>query len=129
MTTRRRRPAGPPPPRGRSGRFGLPPLAIRSFSVKTPEFGVDSDGLLEDVLEPAPLDRPVEAPDVAAGVRAAAGLRSARHENAVAGRKPDQLTLPTTPAAAGARPQRLRPYDASSESSLGSTGMPAGTSA
>jgi hypothetical protein len=88
MTTRRRRPAGPLPPRGRSGRFGLPPLAIRSFSVKTPQFGVDSDGLLQDTRELPPLDRGVEARDVAAGVRAATRLAAPGHENAVAGREP-----------------------------------------
>src|SRR6476469_5996727 len=114
MTTRRRRPAGPPPPRGRSGRFGLPPLAIRSFSVKTPQCGVDSDGLLEDTCELPTLHGSLEARYVAARGRATPGLRPPRDEYAVASREPDEVTLRGAPAAAGARPQRLRTYDSSS---------------
>src|SRR5689334_6854133 len=104
MTTRRRRPAGPPPPRGRSGRFGLPPLAISSFSVKTPKFGVDSDGLFQHSRELAALDGALETRDVAARVRAATRLRPPRDEHAVARSEPEQITLRRAPAAAGARP-------------------------
>src|SRR4029077_21295370 len=95
-TTRRRRPppAPPPPPRGRSGRFGLlPPLAIRHTSVEAPQFGPDADLLPQDACERAAFGRPVEAGDTAARVRAATGLGSAGHENAVTGRKAEQLAL------------------------------------
>src|SRR5580765_3302532 len=128
MTTRRRRPAGPPPPRGRSGRFGLfPPLAMQLLSVKTLQCGVDPDTLFEHAGELLPLDRSLEARHVAARVRTAARFVPASDEDAVARREPEQNTLRTAPAAAGARPQRIPSYDSSS-AATSATSSPASTS-
>src|SRR5690348_3388494 len=147
MTTRLRRPAGPPPPRGRSGRFGLlPPLAMAlskfllprgdgfadaacSISVKAPQLGADAHLLPQHAGEGAAGRRALEARAVAARVGTAARLGSTRDERAVAGREAEQLALRSPPAAAGAGPQRLRAYEDSSSADSTSTGIPAGTSA
>src|SRR5690349_15710066 len=126
MTTRRRRLPGPPPPRGRSGRFGLlPPLAMCATSVKAPQLGADVDLLPQDARELASLGRALEAREAAARVGAAARLVPARDEDTVTGREAEQLALRRLPAAAGALPQRDA-YEGSS--SACSTGIPAGTS-
>src|SRR5581483_10088415 len=98
MTTRLRRPAAPPPPRGRSGRLGLfPPLGMRTTSVDAGERGIDVDGAAE---------RPLESGEGAARIDAAPGKAPARRELAVAERKPDELVLRRAAAAAGAAPDR-----------------------
>src|SRR6266568_9402679 len=108
MTTRRRPLAAPPPPRGRSGRFGLlPPLAMAVTSVKARQLGPDSHLLPQDPREHAARDRALEARQTAARVGAAARLCPAGHEDAVAGREAEQLALRRPPAAAGAPPKRL----------------------
>jgi hypothetical protein len=114
MTTRRL-PAGPPPPRGRSGRFGLlPPLAIGDISVKTPQLRPDADLLPQDAREHAPLGCALEAREAAARVGATARLVAPGDEGSLAGRKPEQVALRRAPATAGATPRRLALYDSSS---------------
>ena len=98
------------------------------ISVETSQFGVDSDGLFEDTGEVPPFDRQVEARDVAARVSAAARLGAARDEDAVSRREPGQVTLRTAPAAAGARPQRLRSYDSSSAATSATSATVSGPS-
>src|SRR5690349_20307255 len=115
MTTRRRRLPGPPPPRGRSGRFGLlPPLAMAATSVKAPQFRPYAQLLSEHTREHAALCRAVEARQVGARVGATARLFPAGHEDAVSGRETEQIALRSAPAAAGAAPHGLAPYDSSS---------------
>ena len=117
--------AGPPPPRGRSGRFGLlPPLAMVASSVKAPQLRPDADLLSKDAREPAAPGRALEAREAAAGVGAAARLVPAGHEDALAGREPQQLALRRAPAAAGAAPHRLARYDSSSAGASTSIGIP-----
>src|SRR5205807_1201805 len=88
MTTRRRPLAAPPPPRGRSGRFGLlPPLAMAVTSVKAPQLRPDSHLLPQDAREHAARGRALEARQAAAGVRAAARLRATGHKDAAFGRE------------------------------------------
>src|SRR5262249_27565746 len=130
MTTRRLRPPAPPPPRGRSGRFGLlPPLAIRDTSVKAAQLRADADLLPEYAREHPAIRCSLEAGDVAARVGAAARLVAAGHEHALAGREPQQIPLRRAPAATGAAPHGRAYEDSSSgAASLASTGMPAGTS-
>src|SRR6185312_2586888 len=105
--TRRRRFPPAPPPRGRSGRFGLlPPLAMSPVSVKADQFRADADGLPQHPWEGARGARPLEAARVAARVDAAAGHGPARDEGSVAGSEPHELRLLCAPAAAGAAPDR-----------------------
>src|SRR5437763_14970447 len=125
MTTRRRRLPGPPPPRGRSGRFGLPPLAMRLLSVKTCECGIDLDALPEDSREPVPHGRALEAHEAPAGVDAAARHIAAGHERAVTGAEAHQLALRGAPAAARARPHgRASPRPAPPRARPGSRPAP-----
>src|SRR5882672_10168918 len=130
MTTRRLRLPGPLPPRGRSGRFGLPPLAICLLSVKPCECRIDLDGPPQSPRERPLLLRPLEADESPAGVRAAARRLAGLDELAVLGREAQQLALRRVPAAANAAPDGIRHYASSRvpPSSLGSTGIPAGTS-
>src|SRR5579884_281145 len=130
MTTRRRLPAGPPPPRGRSGRFGLlPPLAMGDISVKTVQLGSDTDLLPQHAREHPAYGCALEAGEVAARVGTAPRLVAAGDEHAVAGGETDQFALRRAPAAADAAPHRFGPYDSSVGcSAVDSTGMPAGTS-
>src|SRR5207302_3807208 len=116
----------PPPPRGRSGRFGLlPPLAMAFTSVKASQLRPDADVPAQGAGEHPALDRAVEARQAAARVGAATRLGSAGDESAVAGREPEQVALRRPPAAAGAAPDGgSRRYS----SSGCSTGIPAGTS-
>ena len=119
MTTRRLRPEAPPPPRGRSGRFGLlPPLAIAGSSVKASQLRPDPHLLPQDAGEHPARRRALEARAIEARIGAAARLLPAGHENAVAGGEPEQVALQRPPAAAGAAPQRLS-YDSSSGCSAG----------
>src|SRR5207302_1264207 len=93
----------PPPPRGRSGRFGLlPPLAMAFTSVKASQLRPDADVPAQGAGEHPALDRAVEARQAAARVGAATRLGSAGDESAVAGREPEQVALRRPPAAAGA---------------------------
>src|SRR5215813_12475510 len=118
MTTRRRRPPVPPP-RGRSGRFGLlPPLAMFATSVKAPQLRPDADVLPQGAREHSALGRALEAREAPARVDAPAGFVAAGDENSGACRKPQQLALGRAPAATGATPQR----DAYEDSSSGSAG-------
>src|SRR5581483_2730659 len=128
MTTRRRLPAAPPPPRGRSGRFGLPPLAIRLTSVDAPERGIDPHGDAQRLREASAGTGPLEAAQVAARVHAAARLVATGDELAVADHETDEVALLRTPAAAGAAPNRLHDYSDSGTSDSTSTGIPAGIS-
>src|SRR5579872_14558 len=107
MTTRRLRLPGPLPPRGRSGRFGLPPLAICLLSVKTCECRIDADVLAQHPCEPPLRLRPLEADEAPAGVRAAPGRLAAGDEHAVPRREPLELALRRAAAAARAAPDRL----------------------
>src|SRR5439155_7275320 len=126
MTTRRRRLPGPPPPRGRSGRFGLlPPLAMAATSVEVPQFRPYAQLLSKDTREHPALCSAVEARQVPARVGAAARLLPAGHENAFSGREAEQIALRRAPAAARAASRGLVPYDSSSAGgSLASIGMP-----
>src|SRR6266516_943019 len=109
MTTRRRPLAAPPPPRGRSGRFGLlPPLAMAVTSVKALQLRPDSHLLPQDAREHPPRHGSLEARELATRVHAASRLRPAGHKDAVGGREAEQLALRRPPAAAGAPPKRLR---------------------
>src|SRR5581483_8104926 len=103
MTTRRRRLPGPPPPRGRSGRFGLPPSVMQLLSVKTPERRIDPHGLPQHPGEGLLPHRPLEARDVRACVRAAPRHGSPEDEVALERAEPDELRLLRPPAAAGTR--------------------------
>src|SRR5207248_1700250 len=115
MTTRRRRLPGPPPPRGRSGRFGLlPPLAMADTSVEAPQFRPYAEPLSQDTREHPALCGTVEARQVTARVGAAARLVPAGHENAFSGREAEQIALRRVPAAACAASRGLVPYDSSS---------------
>src|SRR5712691_10008454 len=107
MTTRRLRLPGPLPPRGRSGRFGLPPLAISLLSVKTCEFRIDPDGLSQHPRKPPLRLGPLEADQAPAGVGAAPRRPAAFDEHAVSGREAQELALWRAPAAADAAPHRL----------------------
>src|SRR5439155_565187 len=94
MTTRRRRLPGPPPPRGRSGRFGLlPPLAMADTSVEAPQFRPYAELLSQDTREHPALCGAVEARQVTARVGAAPRLLPAGHENAFSGREAEQIAL------------------------------------
>jgi len=53
-------------------------------SVKTPQLRPDADVLPQHAREPAALGRALETRQARAGVRAAPGLVSTGHENAVA---------------------------------------------
>src|SRR5947209_10097360 len=142
MTTRRRRPP-PAPPRGRSGRFGLlPPLAMGRtkilslrgdgfagaacrISVEVTQLRPDSDLLPQDAREHAARRRALEAREAPARVGAAARFRATRNEDAVAGRKAEQLALRCPPAAAGAPPHRRRHrYSSSAGAPSTSIGIP-----
>src|SRR5215468_2117177 len=125
MTTRRRRPPVPPP-RGRSGRFGLlPPLAIGHISVKALQLRPDVDLLPQYAGEHAAICCAVEAREAATRVNAAAGLAPTSHEDSVAGREAEQLGLRRPPTAAGAAPHGFTPYDSSfAEASVNSIGIP-----
>jgi hypothetical protein len=89
------------------------------------ERGIDPYRLPENAREHAASDSSLEARGVAACVRAAPRHRPAVHEAALASGETQQLALRRAPAAAGARPQRLRRYE---PSSVSSTGIPAATS-
>ena len=103
----------------------LPPLAIDHISVKAPQLGPDADSLPQDAREHSPLDRAVEASDASAGVRTAAGLPAAGHEDAVASREAEQFPLRRAAAAACAAPQRRACYEPScAGGSWASIGMP-----
>jgi hypothetical protein len=91
-------------------------------SVKAPQLGPDAHLLPQGAREHASLHRSVEAPETAAGVRAAPGLPAPRDEDAVTGGEADELALRRAPAAAGAAPQR-----GGYESSSSATGSTAGT--
>src|SRR4051812_12334752 len=108
MTTRRLRLPGPLPPRGRSGRFGLPPLAICLLvSVKTCERGIDPDALSQCPREPPLCQSPLEAGEVTTGVRPAPWSFGAGNEHTVPGGEALQVALRRAPATADAATQRL----------------------
>src|SRR3954451_17220894 len=122
MTTRRRRLPGPAPPRGRSGRFGLPPFAIQLLSVKR---GIDSDGAPERAGKGVSLDGLAEA-GLVAHPGSAAGGRPSRDEDPVLRRETDEVGLRLHGDAADT--SSGRDYADSSSAATVSTGIPAGTS-
>jgi hypothetical protein len=107
ITTRRRLFPGPLPPRGRSGRFGLPPFAIQLLSVDALERGIDLDGPAQRPCECPVGLRPLEADEPPAGVRAAPRRLAIGDELAVPNREADELALRGSAAAADAAPDRL----------------------
>src|SRR6188474_1443977 len=91
ITTRRRRPAWPPP-RGRIGRFGLlGPSAMRLLSVETLEPRLDRHGATQGARERAPLERLLEAVEPAARVRPSARQVGPRRQHAVHRPEADEL--------------------------------------
>ena len=77
MTTRRRRPGPPAPPRGRIGLFGRSAIAA---SVEGLESRIDPHGAAEGARERAPSGRALEAREPPAGVDAAARSGQVRDE-------------------------------------------------
>src|ERR671924_2439155 len=104
MTTRRRRPGPPGPPRGRMGLFGRSAMAT---SVKPCQSGIDLDRAAQGAGERAPGSGPLEARQPPAGVDAAALEPCARGQDAVAGDEANELALGSPAAAPGAGPNRL----------------------
>src|SRR5436305_13293757 len=104
MTTRRRRPGPPGPPRGRIGLFGRSAIGT---SVKPGQSGIDLDCATQRARERASPGGPLEAREPTAGVDAAALESRARRQDAVAGDEADELALRSPPPAAGARADRL----------------------
>src|SRR5437763_2078380 len=130
MTTRRRRLPGPPPPRGRSGRFGLlPPLGMRPSSVKTRELRIDPDGLAQRVRKAPAGARALETGESPACVDAPPFAARGGDQDPLTGGETDELALRRAPPAAGAPPVWLRHYSASACGSAASgTGTGAGVS-
>src|SRR5436190_1820999 len=94
MTTRRRRLPGPPPPRGRSGRFGLlPPLGMRPSSVKTRELRIDPDGLAQRVRKAPAGARALETGESPACVDAPPFAARGGDQDPLTGRETDELAL------------------------------------
>jgi len=79
-------------------------VAYLPISVEALQRRIDGDGLFEDAVEAAARERPLEAEQAPAGVGAAARFCATHDEDAVAGRKAEQLALRCPPAAAGAPP-------------------------
>ena len=106
ITTRRRRPAWPPP-RGRIGRFGLfGPSAMRLLSVETLEARLDRDGRAERAGESSALPRLLEAVEPTAGVGTPSRHGAARRQHAVHRPEAEERRLRRPAAAADACPDR-----------------------
>src|ERR671929_292921 len=104
MTTRRRRPGPPGPPRGRIGLFGRSAI---DTSVKPGQRRIDPHGAPQRPGEGAVRGRPLEAREAAARVDAAPLEPRARGQRALARDEADELALRRAPPAAGAGADRL----------------------
>src|SRR5919204_6832749 len=104
MTTRRRRPGPPGPPRGRIGLFGR---SAMDTSVKACQSGIDLDRAAQRAGECAPRGGALEARQPPARIDAAALERRARRQDAVPGDETDELALGSAAAAPGTGPNRL----------------------
>src|SRR5436190_11507230 len=104
MTTRRRRPGPPAPPRGRIGLFGRSAI---DTSVKPGQRRIDPHRAPQRAGEGAVRGRALEAREPAARVDAAALELRARGQRPLARDEADELVLRRAPPAAGAGSDRL----------------------
>ena len=93
-------------------------------SVKATQLRPYAQLYSQDAGKHPALGRAFETGEVAARVGAAAGLCPAGDENAFPSREAEQIALRRRPAAAGAAPHGLAPYDSSSAGVSASIGIP-----